>query len=93
MLVIHQENPLVGTLVMKDGLPETTKSDRRSHGYGMKSINTSLSKYGGRHVVTAARKIRRRRYAAAGGIVTLKCFAFAESGAFLLDLNFRFLYN
>lgn len=54
MLVIHQENPLVGTLVMKDGLPETTKSDRRSHGYGMKSIKYIASKYGGRMMVTAA---------------------------------------
>lgn len=54
MLVIHQENPLVGTLVMKDGLPETTKSDRRSHGYGMKSIKYIASKYGGRMTVTAA---------------------------------------
>lgn len=30
-----------------DGLPETTKDDKRYHGYGMKSIKAVVDKYGG----------------------------------------------
>lgn len=35
------------TLIIKDGLPETTKPDKHEHGYGMKSIKTIVEKYGG----------------------------------------------
>lgn len=44
---ILAENYFEGTLEMREGLPVTTKADRRYHGYGMKSIRYTVEKYGG----------------------------------------------
>lgn len=41
------ENVCVKKLVFVDGLPLTTKDDRRYHGYGTKSIRRIAEKYGG----------------------------------------------
>lgn len=46
-VVIHAENYYTGTLVVKDGLPVTSKSDKDYHGFGMKSIRLIAEKYGG----------------------------------------------
>lgn len=46
-VVIHAENYYTGTLVVKNGLPVTSKSDKDYHGYGMKSIRLIAEKYGG----------------------------------------------
>lgn len=46
-LFIDQENYYVGTLVMEQGLPMTTKADKRFHGFGMQSIKMLTEKYGG----------------------------------------------
>lgn len=47
LLLIHVENHLEGELVIRDGIPVTTKEDRNYHGYGMLSIQRIVEKYGG----------------------------------------------
>lgn len=47
LLLIHIENPFEGELVMHDGIPITTKSDKEYHGYGMRSMKRIVRKYGG----------------------------------------------
>ena len=47
LLLIHIENPFEGKLVMENGIPVTTKSNRDYHGYGMRSIQRIVRKYGG----------------------------------------------
>ncbi len=47
MVVFHVENPYEGTLRFADGLPMTTKPNKSFHGFGMKSIQMSVEKYGG----------------------------------------------
>lgn len=46
-LRIRIENYCEENLVFQNGLPVTTKKDRRLHGYGMKSIESTVKKYGG----------------------------------------------
>lgn len=47
-LLIHFENYFEGELAeTADGIPATTKKDRNYHGFGLKSIRYSVSKYGG----------------------------------------------
>ena len=40
-------NRFTGKLRMRNGMPVTTKTDARSHGYGVKSIVATAEKYGG----------------------------------------------
>lgn len=47
MLMIHFENYHMGVVSFDDGLPETTKKDKRYHGFGMKSIRMITEKYHG----------------------------------------------
>lgn len=47
MLLLHFENYYEGERSFLDGLPQTTKDDRRYHGFGMKSIRMICEKYGG----------------------------------------------
>ena len=47
MLVVHVSNPFTGELHFRDGLPQTTKDDRRYHGFGMRSIRMIVEQYGG----------------------------------------------
>ena len=47
MLLIHEENFFAGRLAFQDGLPQTTQADRFGHGYGMKSMQLLVKKYGG----------------------------------------------
>lgn len=44
---IHVENPYVGAVFMRDGLPVTTKKDERYHGFGTLSMKTVAEQYGG----------------------------------------------
>ncbi len=47
-LLIRFDNPYDAVLSeSKDGLYETTKSDTKQHGYGLKSIRMTAEKYGG----------------------------------------------
>lgn len=52
LLLIHIENPFVGQLVMENGIPMTTKSNRDYHGYGMRSMKRIIKRYGGDLTVT-----------------------------------------
>ena len=47
LLRIEQENYYIGEVRMEDGLPVTTKGDRRFHGYGMRSIARQVERYRG----------------------------------------------
>ncbi len=47
MISAHFENYYAGELDFDAGLPVTTKSDKRYHGFGMKSIKLLAEKYGG----------------------------------------------
>ena len=38
-------------IILKDGLPLTTKNDHNSHGYGMKSIRYIVEKYNGNLII------------------------------------------
>ncbi|WP_379688431.1 ATP-binding protein [Mediterraneibacter gnavus] len=46
-LIIRFENYTELELTTKDSLPITTKKDRQYHGYGLKSIRSTVEKYGG----------------------------------------------
>lgn len=46
-LSICVENPYSAKLEIVNGIPATTKSDRRFHGFGMRSIQSTVDKYGG----------------------------------------------
>lgn len=52
-LFIELINCFEGEQNFADGLPVTTKEDKRNHGYGVKSIRRAVEKYGGRAVWTA----------------------------------------
>ena len=47
MLFIHMENECSDELHFEDGLPVTTKEDKRFHGFGTRSIRYIAQKYGG----------------------------------------------
>ncbi|MCD8160254.1 MAG: ATP-binding protein [Clostridiales bacterium] len=47
LAVIHMENCCETPLRFRNGLPETTRGDRRYHGYGMKSMQFIAAQYGG----------------------------------------------
>lgn len=47
MLVAHVENPYDGEKRFVDGLPVTTKSDSRYHGFGMRSMRMIVEQYDG----------------------------------------------
>ncbi len=52
-VVISMENYYEGERRLCDGLPETTKEDRESHGFGMQSIRHIAEKHDGTVTVTA----------------------------------------
>ncbi len=47
MLLIAVENYYDGTIQMRGGMPLTSKTDKSSHGIGVKSIRTLAQRYGG----------------------------------------------
>lgn len=57
MISAHFENYYTGALDFDAGLPRTTKSDKRWHGFGMKSIKMIAEKYGGWVSVQADDKV------------------------------------
>lgn len=46
MVTIHAENPCVGTVEFRDGLPQSHR-DPNYHGFGMRSMERIAEKYGG----------------------------------------------
>lgn len=57
MASIHVENYYSGALDFCDGLPRTTKRDTAMHGYGMKSMRSIVSRYGGTLTCRAERAV------------------------------------
>ena len=47
MILIQEDNYFDGDRRFEDGLPLTTKEDKRYHGFGMRSINMIVHKYDG----------------------------------------------
>lgn len=47
MVAISVENYCVGNRSFVDGLPKTTKSDELNHGFGMRSMRSIATRYGG----------------------------------------------
>lgn len=50
---IHVENPFEGELVVSEGLPRTTKADHANHGFGVRSMQLTVERYGGTLTVLA----------------------------------------
>lgn len=48
-LNIHVENTMEGGVVFRNGLPVTTKTDKRNHGIGLWNVKTVVEKYMGRY--------------------------------------------
>ncbi len=51
--MVRFRNPYRGTLVLKDGMPRSTKTDYASHGIGLRSIRTCVEQHGGTVQLTA----------------------------------------
>ena len=47
LLLVQADNFFAGTLSFRDGLPVTTKADKTSHGFGLRSIRMIARKYDG----------------------------------------------
>lgn len=47
MVSIVVENPYCSNITMQNGLPATIKEDKQYHGFGMKSIRSTVEKYSG----------------------------------------------
>lgn len=52
-LRIRMENCYEDKLQFENGLPTTTKADRKYHGFGLKSIQNTVKKYGGSTTIQA----------------------------------------
>ena len=57
LLMIQVQNYYSERLHFEDGLPVTTKKNKRDHGYGMKSIRYTAEKYNGAVTVRAENHI------------------------------------
>ena len=47
-IMIRVENYCESNLIFEEGLPKSTKKDKTSHGFGIKSIKNAAEKYGGK---------------------------------------------
>lgn len=56
-LCILVENYFENELEFEEGLPQTTKSNREYHGFGLRSIRYTVEKYGGNLVVDARNNV------------------------------------
>ena len=52
-LRIRVENCYAGELSFENGIPTTTKQDKRYHGFGLKSIQSTVTKYNGSLTISA----------------------------------------
>lgn len=52
MILVQEENYFNGLRTFEDGLPMTTKHDKNSHGFGMRSLRMIVKKYGGELTAT-----------------------------------------
>lgn len=56
-LIVNVFNPFAGEIKMINGFPQTTKSDANYHGYGLKSIDYLVRKYGGEMTVNVKEQL------------------------------------
>lgn len=54
---IHIENYYEDSVDLSSGLPKTTKDDKESHGFGLKSIEYIVKKYGGNFVLNTGHNL------------------------------------
>lgn len=54
LILVQEENYFNGTRRFEDGLPVTTKEDKNSHGFGMRSLRMIVKKYGGELTTSVA---------------------------------------
>ncbi|MBQ6119868.1 MAG: sensor histidine kinase, partial [Clostridia bacterium] len=47
-------NPMTGSVKMRNGLPQTGKTDKSAHGYGLRSLRKAAAKYGDDNVAFTA---------------------------------------
>ena len=59
MVLIEEDNYFVGKLEFEDGLPITTKDDRKYHGFGTRSLKIIARKYGGELTTSSSKNIFR----------------------------------
>ncbi len=52
MVSVHMENTFNGNIMMENGIPQTNKDDKMSHGFGVKSIINISEKYNGNVTIT-----------------------------------------
>lgn len=52
-LNIRVENTVEGKLEVKNGIPVTTKVDKKNHGLGLMNVKTAVEKYKGSYICTA----------------------------------------
>ena len=57
MLYIQLENYYDGVLDIQNGMPQTRKADTQNHGFGLRSINSIVSHYGGKVNIRAENQI------------------------------------
>lgn len=57
LLNIEEENYYAGDVRMENGLPATTKGDRRFHGFGMRSIARQIERYHGEMTIDTADQV------------------------------------
>ena len=53
MVTVQEDNYFEGELEFRDGLPRTTKSDKKYHGFGTRSMRMIVDKYDGAFAVNA----------------------------------------
>lgn len=54
---VYEENPYVGTISFKNGLPQTDNEDKSIHGYGMKSIQYVVDSYQGTMMIETKNQV------------------------------------
>lgn len=62
LVLVQVENPYQGTLVLEDGLPETSKGEEKGwHGFGLRSIQSIAERYQGIFQISAEGQVFRLR--------------------------------
>ncbi|MCD8382331.1 MAG: ATP-binding protein [Clostridiales bacterium] len=61
LVLVQVENPYQGTLILEDGLPETSKGDKGWHGFGLRSIQSIAERYHGIFQISGENQVFRLR--------------------------------
>lgn len=95
VISITEENGYSGEIELKDGLPQTSKGDTANHGFGMKSIDYIVKKYGGGLDIRFAENVFKLSIVFAKGGRTEKCNIGQENADCdaSIELDGKPLYN